>query len=189
MKRIHACLAGCTLFFILSCSQGAFEKEFGCETPMSFTNKKEFNDVLNHFSMEFPKKWKTKLYYDEYQSKIYSADTTKNLSETYIIDVTWHQGELLINEAFEEKINKNVQVELDLIPVKWDKGEYLGKPAFYHISTGKTPNMNWHYLQIYRQHKPDEYYTFTSKIYGDELVDERLCASFAVFKEIEFLEP
>ena len=173
---------------LTSCKNSKFEREFSCDTPMSFSNTKTYKDVLDHFEIDIPKNWKTSLYYDEYQSKLYSADTTRNLSESYIIDVTWHQGELIIDDDLERLVSEQVGREFNLIPVKAGEGEFLDHPSYYHISTGKKNNMNWHYLQIYLKYAPDEYYTLTSKIYGDELVTERICASFAVFKELEFID-
>ena len=170
------------------CKNSRFEREFGCETPMGFSNTKTYKDVLSHFEIEIPKNWKTSLYYDEYQSKLYTADTTRNLSESYIVDVTWHQGELVINDEFDQLVSEQVGREFNLIPVKSGEGDFLDLPAYYHISTGKKNDLNWHYLQVYLKYDTDEYYTLTSKIYGNELVTERICASFALFKEFEFID-
>ncbi len=183
---VLTCLAIAVL--LGGCKNSKFEREFNCDTPMSFSNTKTYKDVLGHFEIDIPKNWKTSLYYDEYQSKLYTADTTRNLSESYIIDVTWHQGELIIDDDLERLVSEQVGREFNLIPVKAGEGEFLDYPAYYHISTGQKNNMNWHYLQIYLKYEPDEYYTLTSKIYGDELVTERICASFAVFKELDFID-
>jgi hypothetical protein len=190
MKKFAHLIAFIVLFGLLlgSCKNSQFEREFACETPMSFSNTKTYKDVLSHFEIDIPKNWKTSLYYDEYQSKLYTADTTRNLSESYIIDVSWHQGELIIDDDLERLVSEQVGREFNLIPVKAGEGEFHDYPAYYHISTGKKNNLNWHYLQIYLKYETDEYYTLTSKIYGDELVTERICASFAIFKELEFLD-
>jgi len=180
------CLA--LILAVSSCKKSKFEQEFECTTPMSFSNTKTYSDVLGNFEFEVPKSWKTKLYYDEYQSKLYAADTTRELSESYIIDVTWHQGELVFNEEFEKLVAHQVVNEFELIPVKEGYGDFLDKPAYYNIATGKVNNMSWHYLQIYIQHNVDEYYTLSSKIYGNDLVTERICSSFALFNELVFLK-
>lgn len=186
-QLIQIFISGMLFSLILSsCQNSQFEREFGCETPMSFSHTKTYKDVLNHFEIEIPKSWKTSLYYDEYQSKLYTADTTRNLSESYILDITWHQGELVIDAEFEELVSKQVGREFNLIPVKSGEGEFLDLPGYYHISTGKKNDLSWHYLQVYLKYSTDEYYTLTSKIYGNELVTERICASFAIFKELEF---
>ncbi len=172
----------------ISCQNSKFEKEFDCNTPIQFTQTKTYKDVLGHFEMKVPKSWKTELYYDEYQSALYSADTTKELSDTYILDITWHQGELVLNKDFEVKVAQNATRNLQLVPVKSGFGDYLGHPSYYYIGTGKNGELSWHYLQIYVQHSIDEYYTLNAKIYGNEFVDERICASFGLFKNISFLK-
>jgi len=176
------------LLMMSSCQTSKFEREFECETPSSYTQTKTFKDVLNHFEIEVPRTWKSELYYDEYQSALYTADTTKQLRETFILDIAWHQGELMLNKDFEVRVAQNASRNLKLIPVKSGFGEYLGHPAYYHIATGKSNDLNWHYLEVYVQHKVDEYYTFTSKIYGNEFVSERICDSFSVFNKISFLD-
>ena len=175
-------------FVMGGCRNSDFEREFGCETPMGFSNTKTYKDVLSHFEIDIPKNWKTSLYYDEYQSKLYSADTTRNLSDSYIIDVTWHQGELVIDEEFDQLVSEQAGREFNLIPVKSGEGDFLDHEAYYHIATGKKNDMDWHYLQVYLKYRTDEYYTLTSKIYGNELVTERICASFSLFKNLEFID-
>lgn len=174
--------------FLTSCQKSKFEREFECETPSSYTQTKAYKDVLGHFEIDVPSSWKTELYYDEYQSALYSADTTKTLRETFILDVSWRQGELVLNKDFEVKVAQNATRNLKLIPVKSGFGEYLGNPAYYHIATGKSDDLSWHYLEVYVQHKVDEYYVFTAKIYGDEFVSERICSSFSIFGDIIFLD-
>ncbi len=174
--------------FLTSCQKSKFEREFECETPSSYTQTKTFKDVLGHFEIDVPSSWKTELYYDEFQSAVYTADTTKSLRETFILDISWRQGELVLNKDFEVKVAQNARRNLQLIPVKSGFGEYLEHPAYYHIATGKSDDLSWHYLEVYVQHKVDEYYVFTAKIYGDEYVSERICASFSIFGELIFLD-
>ena len=186
MKYIVSILL--TSLLLISCQNSKFEREFDCNTPSEYTRTKTFKDVLGHFEIEIPKSWKTELYYDEYKSALYSADTTKQLRETYIIDITWHQGELVLNKDFEVKVAENATNNLRMIPVKSGFGDYLGHPAYYHISTGKSDDLSWNYLEIYVQHKIDEYYILTAKIYGSEFVNERICSSFSLFNKLTFLK-
>lgn len=176
------------LLFLSACQTSEFEREFECDTPTSFTQTKTYKDVLKHFEIDIPKSWKTELYYDEYQSSLSTADTTKALRQTFLLDIAWHQGELVLNKEFEVRVAQNATRNLKLVPVKSGFGEYLGHPAYYHIATGRSEDLSWHYLEIYVQHEVDEYFTFTSKIYGNEFVSERICSSFSVFNEISFLD-
>jgi len=186
MKQLLAAIGLAIL--MTGCQKSKFEREFECDTPTRFTQTKTYEDVLKHFKIDVPKSWKTNLYYDEYQSSLYTADTTKQLGETFILDIAWHQGELVLNKDFEVRVAKNATRNLKLIPVKSGFGEYLGHPAYYHIATSKSDDLTWHYLEVFVQHKVDEYFTFTAKIYGNEFVSDRICASFSVFNEISILD-
>jgi len=161
--------------------------DFNCNTNSYFNNTKAFKDVLKKFTTSIPKSWKTELYYDEFQSKIYSADTTKQLSETYIIDIAWHQGNLNFNTEFETKIANLLSVKEKLKTQKQGYGIFLNHNSYYNLSSGKKGNITYHLLQVYMQYKNDEYYTFTTKIYGDTFVEERICASFSLFKNTIFI--
>jgi hypothetical protein len=173
---------------LFSCQKDTIEDAFGCNTPSHFTNSKNYHDVLKKFNVDIPKNWKTELYFDEYQSEVYSADTTKQLSESYIIDIAWHQGSLVFNEDFEQKIIQNLNEIEHLEIVQSGYGKFVKYNSYYNLSVGKNSDITYHYLQIYLQYENDAYYIFTSKIYGDEFVNERICSSVSLFKNITFIE-
>lgn len=176
------------LILFSSCQKNDLRERFECETPTHFTNTKKFKDVLSKFKINIPKYWKTELYYDEFQSELYSADTTKQLSETYLIDIAWHQGELNFNEDFKDNISKELK-EKGLLKLEKSGFVKIKKyDSYYNLAVGKDAELTYHYLQVYLKYKPDEYYTFTSKIYGDEFVDERVCSSISLFNKIKFLK-
>ena len=58
------------------------------------------NDVKKTFSVAYPKNWKTNLYFDETQSSIFTADTTKQLTETVLLDITFINKEINFNDSF-----------------------------------------------------------------------------------------
>jgi len=186
MKYIH--IIWIALFVFTGCQNNDLREQFECNTPVHFTNTKKYKDVLGKFKISIPKYWKTQLYYDEFQSDLYSADTTKQLSETYLIDITWHQGELNFNEEFESNISKNLKNKGLLKQVKSGFVKFKKHETYFNLSTGKSSELTYHYLQVYLKYKPDEYYTFTSKIYGDKLINERVCASISVFNKINFIK-
>jgi len=178
-----------TISILSSCDKKVtIENAFECNAPSHYTSTKQYKDVLKHFKINIPKKWKTSLYYDEFRSEIYSADTTKQLSETYIADITWHQGELVFNEDFEQNITQIAVKKDKLDIIQSGYGEFIKHKSYYMLSVGKNSDISYHYLQIYLQYNVDEYYTFTSKIYGDEFVNERICASISLFKTIDFIK-
>jgi len=186
MKYIKTLIVLLILF--TSCKNNDLGEKFECDTPTHFTNTKKIKDVLSKFKINIPKYWKTELYYDEFQSTLYSADTTKQLSETYLIDITWHQGDLVFDEDFKNNISKELKKKGLLKMVKSGFVKIKKYNSYYNLSVGKDVNLTYHYLQVYLKYKPDEYYTFTSKIYGDEYVNERVCSSISIFNKIKFVK-
>lgn len=174
------------LIGLSSCQKNDLKNAFDCNSTTNFVNTKEFTDVLKHFKIKIPTNWNTELYYDEYQSEIYSADTTKQLTETYIIDITWHQGELVLNEEFEKKIALNLEEKEQLKIIKSGLSEFKDLPCYFNLASGKQTGYTYHFLQIFLPYKTDEYYTFTTKIYGNEFVSERICSSLSLLENVKF---
>lgn len=172
----------------ISCKKSNLKSEFNCESTSLSYETKELRDVLKKFRATVPKKWKTQLYYDEYQSQLYSADTAKNLTETYIIDMSWHQGELTLDEFFDQKVKDTLAIKQQLSNVKSALSRFKDKPCYWNLSKGKTGKHDYHFLQVYVKTEPDEYFTFTTKVYGDTNIDERLCESIAIYDKVKFIQ-
>lgn len=185
MKRIIILIL--TIGFV-SCQSNLLKQEFACETNADFSELKEYRDFLKHFRVQVPKNWKTSLYYDEYSSDIYSADTTKQLTDSYVLEMSWKQGELKLDGAFAKNINEKLHFEEKLKVTKSGFGKFKKKPMYFNLSEGIRSGINYKYLQIFIQTNIDEYITLTSKIFGDKLVDERLCQSVELFDSLELIE-
>lgn len=173
---------------IVSCQGNSLKKEFDCETNAKFSELKEYRDFLKNFRIEVPKSWKTTLYYDEYSSEIYSADTTKQLTDTYVLEISWKQGELNIDEAFAKKINDTLQLKEQLKMAKSGFGKFKKKPMYFNLSEGTRSGIDYKYLQVYLKTNIDEYITLTSKVFGDKLVEERLCESVELFNNLKLID-
>ncbi len=173
---------------ILSCKKNDLKKDFNCGTSLTYSDTKVVQDVMKKFTIKFPKNWDTKLYYDEFQSEIYSADTSKSLTQTYILDVSWHQGELTFDKAFVQAVKDTLAIKEKVSVVKSNFIRFKEKSGYWSLSKGKTGKYTYHFLQVYIKTHVDEYFTFTTKIYGDDRVEERLCESIALVDGIEFLK-
>ena len=185
MKKILILIL--TIGFI-SCQNNSLKKEFNCETDADFSELKEYRDFLKNFRVKVPKNWKTTLYYDEYSSEIYSADTTKQLTDTYVLEMSWKQGELNIDENFAKKINDTLQLRERLKMTKSGFGKFKKKPMYFNLAEGTRSGIQYKYLQVYLKTNIDEYITLTSKVFGDKLVDERLCESVELFESLQLIE-
>lgn len=184
MKQIVLLLITLMLF---SCSSNSLKKEFNCKGNFELTTK-EYHDVLKKFTIELPETWKTQMYYDEYSSEIFSADTTKALSESYIFDASWKQGELNINDSFTKSLKDSLKLKEELTTVRSGILEFNGKPGFWNLSKGTKMGHTYHYLQIFVKTGVDDYITSTTKVFGNENVDERLCESVTLFDNLNLIK-
>ncbi len=185
MKKIAILLLTISL---ISCQKNDLKKAFNCKSTSSFSDVKEVRDIMKKFKLKLPGHWKTQLYYDEFQSEIYSADTTKSLTNTYVLDVSWHQGELNLDKTFDQNVKDTLAIKEKLSPVKTKFIKFKEKPSYFNLSKGKSGKHTYHFLQVYVKTEVDEYFTFTTKVYGDDNVDTRLCEAIKIYNEIVFIE-
>ncbi len=188
MKSIITYIFVLISIFLISCNQNSVKNNFNCKASIQFGDTKNMVDVLKHFEIDVPKRWKTNLYFDEYQSDLNAADTTKQLTESYIVEISWHQGELIVDKNLEVTIKDLLKNNDKLTTVKSGLAEFKSHPAYYNLSQGQSGNYTYHLLQVYAKTKSDEYFNFKAKIYGDDFIDERVCAALAFFENVKFLK-
>ncbi|MCK0131177.1 hypothetical protein MWU59_06625 [Flavobacteriaceae bacterium F08102] len=171
---------------LVSCEKNELREEFNCNT-YGFANLKKHTDFLKHFKIQLPSDWKTNFYYDEYSSAIYSADTTKELTETFILNASWKQGELYLTDDFVKRIDTlNSQDSLKTTRSTFTK--IKNKLSYLNLSEGKSNGYPFQHLQIYIKLGVDDYLMLSSQIYGVENVQERLCKSIDLFNRIELIK-
>jgi len=185
MKKIIALLL--ISISIFSCQKNDLSKEFNCTSSTDFGKTKELRDVMKKFKVTLPTSWKTQLYYDEFKSEIFSADTTKSPTKTFIVEASWHQGELYLDKAFNKRVTDTLARREGVKTVKSNFINFKDYPAYWNLAKGKIGKHNYHFLQVYVKTEVDEYYTFTTKVYGDENVEERFCKAIQLYNQIEFL--
>ena len=118
------------IIVLSSCSKKTqFINEFDCEV-VAFQNLERIEDVKKLFSVYYPDSWKTNLYYDKNQSSIYTADTTKQLKETMLLDITHISSELVFDSNFIRKFNSNLKQQ-QLTVINSNKILFRDKPTFY----------------------------------------------------------
>lgn len=174
-----------TLSFF-SCKKDALSTEFNCSSS-SVGETKETIDILKKFKLNIPTNWKKQLYYDEYKSQINTADTTKNLTETYLLNISWHQGELLFDESFNNRIKTNLANE-KLEVEKSGKTVFKDKETYYNLSKGQFGDYPYNLLQIFVKSGTDDYLLFVTKVYGDKNVNERFCESISIVNDLTILK-
>lgn len=159
------------------------ETTFDCSSSVYFSNTKVVKDVKKNFTIVVPKNWKTQLYYDEFQSDIFTADTTKELSDTYILDASWKLGELKLDTEFEAKMLSSS--DLSVVSSKFENIQE--KPAFWLVHKGENKGFDYQVLHIYLKTTVDTYLEIKTEVYGSENVEKRFCESMQIIKSIKFI--
>lgn len=169
---------------LFSCNkQSILKQDFNCKESF-FSNLEEIKDSNGKFSVQLPSNWKTNLYTDAIQSSIYGADTTKQLTKTILLDVSYISNTIEINDLFKLKV-ENENLSNKLIQKTTRELNFLNKPSYYLISIGKKGIYNYKSLQLFITTNKEKTMLVKAEIYGDSLVNERLCKAITLIEKIK----
>jgi hypothetical protein len=181
--KISVCILGAALLFF-SCKQPSILKQdFNCKESF-FSNLKEIKGPNGNFSAQIPSNWKINRFTDAIQSSIYGADTTKQLTKAILLDLSYISNPIEINELFKRKV-ENENLSNKLIQKKTKELNFLNKPSYYVISMGKKGPYNYKSLQLFITTNKEKTMLIKAEIYGDSLVDERLCKAITLIEKIK----
>jgi hypothetical protein len=173
------------IIVLSSCSKKTqFINEFDCEV-VAFQNLERIEDVKNFFSVYYPDSWKTNLYYDKNQSSIYTADTTKQLKETMLLDITHISSELVFDSNFIRKFNSNLKQQ-QLTVINSNKILFSDKPTFYSEAKGVKNKFRYSVLNLFIKLDEKNYIHSTIEVYGDSLRRKRICKGINLLEKTIF---
>ena len=174
------------LFLCYSCkNKSALKEEFNCK-EIYFTDLETFKDAQKEFAISLPSSWKTTVYKDAFQSSIYTADTTKELTKTILLDINYIKTNIEINDLFKLKIEQSNLSE-GLIQKISKKSLFLDKPSYYVVSVGKKGKYQYKSLQLFLQINNKTSLVVKAEVYGNSLVAERLCSAITLIDKIKLL--
>ena len=157
--------------------------DFDCDIP-TLEKLEKVNDAKNLFSIELPKDWETNLYQDEIQSSIFSADNTKNLTETILLDVSYINKEIIINENFVLKQEREY-LQKKLILSQKSVFNYNNTNAMYLLFKGKKNNLKYQIYNIFIQLNSSNFILAKIELYGDRSIDQRRCKALSLIENLK----
>lgn len=179
-------ILSCFIFSFFSCTKKTeLSKSFECKT-YKLENATKVYDFKKNFSMPIPNTWKTNLYYTEFQSEIFTADTIKQLSETYILDVSFNNGNLKFDPSFHKK-NDSLLASSTLSKIKEKTLKFQNKPAYWYVVKGFKNGFTYHQFNLFILNSENTYVIANSEIYGDNNIEDRICESISIIEKIEFI--
>jgi hypothetical protein len=182
MKRFFVL---CFLIGLYSCgSKSELSEAMQCK-PKLYANLELVRDVDKRFIVEIPKHWKTNLYFDKNQTSIFSADTTKQLTDSYTFDVTYIYEELQIDQKFLERFKRNL-TKNNLVESTSYELTFNEQEAYYSRALGKRGAFDYEILNLFIKANPNSYLHVKTEFYGDSLVNQRICNALSLIEKIQY---
>lgn len=185
MKKTYFIFWLLLIFFTQCKKQSKLSKIFDCKTAVEFNNLEIVEDLNKNFSLEIPKHWNINLYQDDVQSSIFTADSTKQLTKTYLIDVSMVHKNIKLDDTFklqqeQENLSKKLINTHDKTFYFHDKSavnfHYKGKKETYHYQTNHT------FIKLSAQ----KFIFAKVEVYGDSLINNRFCEAFSLLEKMKF---
>lgn len=174
------------LFFVSCQHKTDLSKTFSCKDHIQLQELELVSDFNNNFNIKLPKYWNTKLYYDNVQSEIFSADTIKSLTESYIMDFSWVNDTIQISGKLQDKV-RQISEENSMKTTKESFHKFKGMEAYAHLGLGKSKDYTFRVFQYYIKLNEEIYMRIKTEFYGDNNFESRFCEALAIIETIEFL--
>ena len=182
MKKIGVIIF---IAFVASCnSKSEISKELDCK-PESYSNLENIEDVKKQFTVQFPDNWKTNLYYDKNQSSIYTADTTKQLTQTMLLDITHVSNTLKLDTDFITTFKTSLSNQ-QLIETTSKEISFKDKETYYSNAIGKKGNYAYQISNLFIKINENNYIHSKIEVYGDSLVNQRICNGLSLVEKITY---
>ena len=169
------------LVCFLSCNKSQLSKDLGCDVKR-IQNLETIEDVHKKFSLQLPSHWKTNLYYDNKLSSIFSADTTKQLTETYLVDVTQINSEIKFDTDFLVGYQNQLKNQ-QLVESSSFETPFLKKESFYSRALGKKAGYPYQVINLFIRLNGESHIHAKAEVYGDSLANERLCKALSLIEK------
>lgn len=171
------------LITFFSCQHTSeLSNDFSCSNS-ALASLEETIDMKKKFTVSFPKKWKVNLYYDAIQSSIYTADTTKQLTETTLLDITYIKKSIVLNDLFKLK-NEEEHLVKGLVQIKSNTLNIFNKPSYYALSRGQKKSYPYQVCNIFTPIDSNGFVLSKIEVYGDSLVEKRICEAIYLIDKI-----
>jgi len=179
-------LIACIVVVFSCAKQSKLSKSFECSLT-EIENKKEITDFNNNFKLSIPNTWKTNLYFSKHESEIFTADTLKQLTESFILSTSYNLGNLTLNDKFYKKTD-SILLNNNLEFIKSGVDTYKNNKAYWYVAKGSKNNFTYHQFNLTSKRSENTYFNASVEIYGDTKIDERICEAISILENVEFIK-
>ncbi len=178
------CLLSIFSFALLltGCQQPSLQKAlFGsCKSTQQEQAQKNIKDLHQRFEISIPSDWKKEFFIDSSSTRFYCADTTKDLTDTYIVEIGHYLKNTTLDTLFVKKIEDEV-LQKEKGVVLQSKRVRLGDKKGYSIhSKYRRLGFEFQAVQSYFPNTNGSLYILKVEAYGTEKTEARLCEGMAL---------
>jgi len=174
-------------FLFLSCSnQSELSKKYACNVT-EINNPNTITDFNKNFKLTISSNWKTTLYFNKFESEIFTADTLKQLTESFILGTSFNLGALNFNDDFYKKTD-SILASNNLQLINSGKQSFQSKPTYWYVVKGVKNGFTYHQFNLTTKQSENTYFNAYSEIYGEDNITERICETISILEKIEFLQ-
>jgi hypothetical protein len=186
MKSINYLLLLIISIVLVSCSgKSELEKKLNCSANLDYIDFKESVDFKNTFKLNVPNKFSEQLFYNNYQTTIMVADTTKSLTNSYMLEINYNSGNLVIEDKLKYDLASKLLKEEQLEVFQDGVTKINKKDAFWLKAKNEKGKYPYHQFLLLIKDTSTNYFEVKTKVYGEENVEERICESVAIIKSLE----
>jgi len=176
-----------TIIFIFSCKkQSDLSKIYDC-SQIKIENPKTIIDFNKNFKLTISSNWKTKLYFSEFESEIFTADTIKQLTKSFILAASFNSGKLKFDTNYYTKID-SILIKNNLQLINSGNETFQSQPMYWYVAKGFKNKFTYHKFNLTSKRSKNTYFNSSVEIYGDDNVNERICKAISILEKVEFLQ-
>ncbi|WP_456461070.1 hypothetical protein [Lutibacter sp.] len=185
MKKTLISIVICIQLF--SCAnQSELSKKYSC-TSGNFKKTLPVLDFNKNFILNIPTIWKTELYFNKFQSEIFTADTTKQLTKSLILVASLSTGTLDFDSHFYRKVD-SILLKNNLQIIDSGNQPYQSRPTYWYVAKGVKNGFSYHQFNLTTKRSKNTYFNVYSEIYGDNNINDRICKTISILNKVEFLQ-
>ncbi|AMC10080.1 hypothetical protein Lupro_01910 [Lutibacter profundi] len=185
MKRKIILIVFCAQ--LISCNNPSeLSKKYNCPVNKSEKTLSVY-DFKKNFKLDIITNWKTKLYYNNFESEIFTADTTKQLTKSLILVASFSTGILNIDSLFYRRVD-SILKKNNLQIIDSGNQPYQSKPTYWYVAKGVKNGFSYHQFNLTTKRSENTYFNVYSEIYGDTDINERICETISLIEKVEFLQ-
>lgn len=171
-----------------SCSKNKLSDQINlnCNSKSISQEFKNCKEPNGHFEINLPKHFKREFFVSEHESRLYFADTTKELTATAITDVGIYFNKKNIDVAFFNEKLKTLKQEHPNQKIQAQKINFQNKTGFYFSFNAENENFQKNRIEIFLENKNNSYYLISIDTYGEQNTEERFCEALDIIEKSYF---